>query len=156
MKKLLLLLLLPVVLMAQEEEKPRKLFLELKQGLVFPSLGLKFKTQNGNYWNVGVNTRSVAIRLFWFHRIGKGDDYIFPLGVYANHEIKKKKMTYTIGGQTVLASKPDEYDPVYKLTFSPSIGVFYGNKLSLGIEVIGPRVDGSATPYFTPLVRLKL
>ena len=153
MKKLLLLLLLPSIVLAQEDKKPRKLFLELKQGVGIPSIGIKYKNQKGNYWNVGVNTVSIIPRYF---RIGKGKDYIYPVGGYANYEIKKKRMVYTIGGQTIITTKPQEFNPIEIFTFSPYLGVFYGNKFSFGLEVTGLIIDDSVTPYFTPLVRLKI
>ena len=53
-------------------------------------------------------------------------------------------------------SKSQEFNPVEILTFSPYTGVFYGNKFSFGFEVTGLIIDDSVTPYFTPLVRLKL
>ncbi|MDA7768156.1 hypothetical protein N8904_00375 [Flavobacteriales bacterium] len=55
MKKLLLLLLLPACLLGQEK-KPRKLYLEIKQGVGLPSIGGMVKSKNGNCWSVGVNT----------------------------------------------------------------------------------------------------
>ena len=150
-------MLLPVCLLAQEDKKPRKLFFEIKQGVGLPSIGIKCKNPKGNYWNVGLNTVSIIPRYF---RIGKGKDYIYPVGGYANYEIKKKRMAYTIGGQTIFTTKSQDVgpniDPIEILTFSPYIGVFYGNKFSFGLEVTGLIIDDSVTPYFTPLVRLKL
>ena len=63
MKKLLLLLLLPSLLLAQEDKKPRKLFFEIKQGVGFPSFGAKFKSEKGNYWNVGANIGNLMFPL---------------------------------------------------------------------------------------------
>ncbi len=152
MKKLLLLLLLPACLLGQEK-KPRKLYLEVKQGVGLPSVGVKYKNQKGNYWNAGVNTVSVIPR---YVKIGKGKDYIYPVGGYANYEIKKKRMAYTIGGQTIITTKPQDYNPIVVITTSPYIGVFYGNKFSFGLEVTGLIIDDSVTPYFAPLVKFKL
>lgn len=115
MKKLLLSLLLPGCLLGQEDKNPRKLFFEIKQVVGLPSIGIKYKNQKGNYWNVGVNTVSVIPRYF---RIGKGKDYIYPVRGYANYEIKKKKMAYTIGGQSIITTKSQEFNPIKILTFS--------------------------------------
>ena len=92
MKKLLFLLLLPVVLLGQEE-KPRKLFLELKQGVGLPSVGLKYKNQKGNYWNVVVNTVD-----YLFPLVGKNNFRFYGTGPYLSYsKYWKSKYSSNLG-----------------------------------------------------------
>ena len=133
MKKLLLLLLLPVCLLGQEDKKPRKLFLELKQGVGLPSIGIKYKNQKGNYWNVGWNVYSInpPINIPSNKAVIK---YVAERGFYISYEHKLyKKFNLHIGVEDSWFEYGNEFIDQNKLT--PYTGIFYGDKISIGLHV---------------------
>ena len=123
MKKLLLLLLLPVCLLAQEDKKPRKLFLELKQGVGLPSIGIKYKNPKGNYWNVGVNTVDINFPI----KKSAYSSTITEIGPYVSHSILlEKRFQVDLGLSTIMDG---EYFGILSYT-----GIFYGRKTAIGLN----------------------
>ena len=114
MKKLLLLLLLPACLLGQEE-KPRKLYFEIKQGVGLPSIGIKYKNQKGNYWNVGVNTIDYMPSVF-----NKNGYKFYRIGPYFSFTKKiEYKFTSDFGLQTVILDDGDDaYSPARNMVKS--------------------------------------
>ena len=136
MKKLLLLLLLPVCVLGQEE-KPRKLFFEIKQGVGLPSIGLKYKNNKGDYWNVGVNTYGAYYGQMIIGESKKtvADGIAVSLSlydlIYLSYSLSlEEKINLDIGLSTI--STTFQGSTNYTVPF---IAGYYGNKISIGLEV---------------------
>lgn len=124
MKKLLLLLMLPVCVLGQEDKKPRKLFLELKQGVGLPSIGGVAETTKGNYWSVGVNASNTIFLLPELKRF----IYKVELGPYVSHTIvMDKNLLLDIGVSTIIDSDFGG--------FISYLGLFYEKKLMFGFNL---------------------
>ena len=147
MKKILLLLLLPVCVLGQEE-KPRKLFLELKQGVGLPSVGLKYKNQKGNYWNVGVNTVD-----YLFPLVGKNNFRFYGTGPYLSYsKYWKSKYSSDLGLQTTLFDDGDDGN----LVVTPFVGAYFGKKVCIGFDIITPVLNGQIYINISPTLKIKL
>ena len=147
MKKLLLLLLLPACLLGQEE-KSRKLYLEIKQGVGLPSIGIKYKNQKGNYWNVGVNTIDYMPSVF-----NKNGYKFYRIGPYFSFTKKiEYKFTSDFGLQTVIL---DDGDDAYTF-LSAFTGLYYGNKISIGLDLTTPILFGKVYFLCAPSIKFKL
>jgi len=130
MKKLLLLLLLPSLLLAQEDKKPRKLFFEIKQGVGFPSFGAKFKSEKGNYWNVGANIGNLMFPLLQTENSEKEIEF----GPYISHSILLDyNFHLDMGATTIIDSTFGG--------FISYVGVFYGKKVSVGFNIGMAHID---------------
>ena len=147
MKKLLFLLLFPVCVLGQEE-KPRKLFLELKQGVGLPSVGLKYKNPKGNYWNFGVNTYD-----YLFPLVGKNNFKFYGTGPYLSYsKYWKTKHSSDLGLQTILFDDGDDGNFV----FTPFIGIYFGKKTCIGFDIITPVLNGQIYINISPTLKIKL
>ena len=148
MKRLLLLLLLPVCLLGQEDKKPRKLFLELKQGVGLPSIGLKYKNPKGNHWNVGLNT------IDYMPFVLKRDGYRFyKIGPYLSFtKDLEYKLSCDFGLHTNIL---DNGDDAHTLLF-PYTGLYYGNKISIGFDLTIPILSGKVFVVCTPAIKFKI
>lgn len=123
---------MPVYLLGQEE-KPRKLYLEIKQGLGLPSIGVKYKNQKGSYWNVGWNFYSVnpALNIPSKNAVIK---YVVESGFYISYEHKLyKKVNINIGIEDSWFEYGNEFINQNKVT--PYTSIFYGDKVSIGLHV---------------------
>lgn len=148
MKKLLLLLLLPSLLLAQEDKKPRKLFFEIKQGVGLPSIGIKYKNQKGNYWNVGVNTVD-----YLFLLVGKNNFKFYGTGPYLSYsKYWKTKYSSDLGFQTTLFDDGDDGN----LVVTPFVGVYFGKKVCIGFDIITPVLNGQIYINISPTLKIKL
>ena len=171
MKKLLLLLLLPSILLAQDSEslqikKPRKLFVEIKQGLLLPSIGLKYKNKKGDYWNVGlysydINFAKTIVGAKIAYTVN-GFDYNFPLhySMYISYDQKiQQRLFFEHGANlTILRFKEDYNFPSLGL----HSGIYYGNRISVGLKLglafntNHPNHKFTMVAYFFPKIKLRI
>ncbi len=171
MKKFLLLLLLPSIVLAQDSEslqikKPRKLFVEIKQGLLLPSIGLKYKNKKGDYWNVGLHSYDVnfAKTIVGTKIAGTIDGFFFAPSLYHwmyisyDQKIQQRLFLEHGANLTILAFKDDFYFPSIGL----HSGIYYGNRISVGLKLgLAFNTNHSnhkftMVAYFFPKIKLRI
>lgn len=134
--------------MAQEDKKPRKLFFEIKQGVGLPSIGIKYKNHKGNYWNVGVNTVDYLLPL-----LGENNFRFYGTGPFLSYSQKwKSKFSSDLGMQTTLFDDGDDSNFIS----TPFVGIYYGEKVSIGFNIITPIHIGKMYINVSPKLKIKL
>ena len=163
MKKLLLLLLLPACLLGHEE-KPRKLYFEIKQGVGLPSIGIKYKNQKGNYWNVGVNTydsniaKTIVGEKIAYTIDGAAHSLHYWVYVSFDQKIHERLFLEHGGNFTTLAIREDFYFPA----FGVYSGIYYGNRISVGVKLglafknSNPVNEYTMAVYFSPKIKIRI
>ena len=132
MKKLLLLLLLPSIVLAQDPEsirpenfRQKKLFFELKQAVGLPSIGIKLKTKNENYWNVGVNIFDLNLAIPKNERTV----HVTEVGPYISYShFTSYKISIDFGLSSMLYYEES-------IGFLFYTGLFYGNTTTFGFHL---------------------
>ena len=172
MKKLLLLLLLPSIVLAQDSEslqikKPRKLFVEIKQGLFFPSIGLKYKNKKGDYWNVGLysfdfNLAKTIVGAKIAHTLEgfmEHPSMYYWMDISYDQKIQGKLFLEHGFNFLNLVQEEEMHDLPAWSVYS---GMYYGDRISIGLKLglafnnSYPADEFTMAAYFFPKIKYKL